>query len=220
MNREEFVTASRVWLGLSLFPSPPNAVRCTCDLVLDKFGDHLLGCGRRALRTKRHNSLRDIVFHHLLSDDSGCKLEQGCSTFNYKKPGDIFHPDFLDGLPAYFDITVRNSLLPQFITVAATCPGAAADAGEKEKDKKHNDDVTHAGALFYPLVVESLGFWSAHSLEMLKIIAKRAALHNNITVSQSVCNLHEQLSVCLWKNNARLILDRQSLEGSGTDCTC
>ena len=164
--------------------------------------------------------MRDIVFHHLLSDDSGCKLEQGCSTFNYKKPGDIFHPDFLDGLPAYFDITVSNSLLPQFITVAATCPGAAADAGEKEKDKKHNDDVTHAGALFYPLVVESLGFWSAHSLETLKIIAKRAALHNNIAVSQSVCNLHEQLSVCLWKTNARLILDRQSLEGSGTDCTC
>ena len=61
------------------------------------------------------------------------------------------HPDFLDGLPAYFDITVRNSLLPQFITVAATCPGAAADSGEREKD----DDVTHAGALFYPLVVES-----------------------------------------------------------------
>ena len=117
-------------------------------------------------------------------------------------------------------ITVRNSLLPQFITVAATCPGAAADAGEREKDKKHSDDVTHAGALFYPLVVESLGFWSAHSLEMLKIITKRAALHNNITVSQSVCNLHEQLSVCLWKNNARLILDRQSLEGSDTDCTC
>ena len=128
----------RVWLGLSLFPSPPNAVRCICDLVLDKFGDHLLGCGRRALRTnlKRHNSLRDMVFH-LLSDDSGCKLEQGCSAFNYKKPGDIFHPGFLDGLPAYFDITV-------YATVAATCPGAAADAGEREKDKKHNDDVTHA----------------------------------------------------------------------------
>ena len=53
----------------------------------------------------------------------------------------------------------------------------------------------------------------------IHIIAKRAALHNNITVSQSVCNLHEQLSVCLWKNNARLILDRQSLEGSGSDCT-
>ena len=74
------------------------------------------------------------------------------------------------------------------------------------KDKKHSDDVTYAGALFYPLVVESLGFRSAHSLETLKIIAKRAALYNNITVSQSVCNN----CLCLWKNNARLILDRQS----------
>ena len=91
---------------------------------------------------------------------------------------------------------------------------------EREKDKKHNNDVTYARAFLYPLVVESLGFWSAHSLEMLKIIAKRATLHNNITVSQSVCNLHEQLSVCLWKNNARLILDCQSLEGSGSDSTC
>ena len=85
------------------------------------------------LYVQRDNSLRDIVFHHLLSDVSSCKLEQGCSAFNYKKPGDIFHPDFLDGLPAYFDITVHNSLLPQFINVAATYPGAAADAGERKR---------------------------------------------------------------------------------------
>ena len=61
MNREEFVTASRVWLGLSLLPSPPNAVQCICDLVLDKFGDHLLGCGRRALRTKRQLFERNSI---------------------------------------------------------------------------------------------------------------------------------------------------------------
>ena len=76
--------------------------------------------------------------------------------------------------------------------------------GEREKDKKHKDDVTHAGALFYPLVVESLGFWSAHSLETLKIIVKRAALHNNI--SQSVSR------VAISTNNCPSVCGRTMLD--------
>ena len=216
MNREEFVISSRVWLGLSIFPSPPNAIRCTCGRVLDNFGDHLLGCGRRALRTMRHNALRDVIYHHL-SDNNGCKLEQICGSSNYKRPGDIYHPDYLDGVPAYFDVTVRNSLLPQFVSLAATNPGAAAEAGEKEKDSKHDDEVTRVGAVFYPLVIESLGLWYPQSLEILKIIARREALQSNISISQSVCKFHEQLSVCLWKYNSRIILDRLSLDN---DVSC
>ena len=100
------------------------------------------------------------------------------------------------------------------ISSAASQPGAAAEAGERDKDGKHNDDVTNAGSMFYPLVLETLGFWSPHSMETLKIIAKRAASYNNITFSQAVCNLHEQLSITLWKFNARMILDRLSLDGS------
>ena len=105
-------------------------------------------------------------------------------------------------------------MLPQFISPAASQPGAAAEAGGKEKDGKHNDDVTKAGSMFYPLVLETLGFWSPHSLKTLKIIAKRAAIYNSITSSQAVCNLHEQLSVTLWKFNARMLLDRLILEGN------
>ena len=83
MTKQECVTACKVWLGLPLFPPPCRGIRCICGNVLDEFGDHLLGCGRRALRTKRHNALRDIIFHHVLSDNSDCKLEQGCSSSNY-----------------------------------------------------------------------------------------------------------------------------------------
>ena len=60
--------------------------------------------------------------------------------------------------------------------------------------------------------METLGLWSRQSLETLKVIAKRAAYHRNITTSQSVCQLHKQLSVCLWKFNARLVLDRLCLD--------
>ena len=67
MSREEFVTGIRVYLGLQLFPSPPNVVRCSCGHILDVYGDHLLGCGNKGLRIKRHNALRDVIFHYLLS---------------------------------------------------------------------------------------------------------------------------------------------------------
>ena len=116
------------------------------------------------------------------------------------------------GRSAFFDITVRNSLLPRFIAIAATHPGQAADAEEREKDLKHDDDVSQAGSQFFPLAVETLGLWSFQSLETLKVIAKRAAYHRNIATGQSVCQIHEQLSVCLWKFNARLVFDRLYLD--------
>ena len=120
-------------------------------------------------------------------------------------------PQFLDGTPAYFDVTVRNSLLPQFVSIAATKPGAAAEAGEREKDGKHYDDVTRTGTMFFPLAVESLGLWSPSSLEILKTIARRAALTSQMIITQLVCCLHQQLSICLWRHNSRLLLDKLSL---------
>ena len=44
-----------------------------------------------------------------------------------------------------------------FIAIAATHPGQAADAGEREKDLKHDDDVSQARSQFFPLAVETLG---------------------------------------------------------------
>ena len=44
MSRHEFTVALRLRLGIPLFPSHPNAVRCPCGQLIDKFGDHLLCC--------------------------------------------------------------------------------------------------------------------------------------------------------------------------------
>ena len=157
MTREEFTTASKIWLGLPFFSSQNYNLRCIFGHVLDKYLDHLLRCGKRSLLTKRHNALRELLFQYPISDNSDCKIEQGCSLNNYKKPGDLFHSDFLDGRSAFFDITVGKSLLPRFIAIAATHPGQAADAGEREKNLKHDDDVLQAGSQFFSLAVDSLG---------------------------------------------------------------
>ena len=110
-------------------------------------------------------------------------------------------------------MTVQNSLQPSYLVQAATCPGAAAAAGEIEKDQWHDAMVSNTGGIFHPLVVESLGLWTLNSLQVLKIIARRASFLNNAGISRSVCNLHQQLSVKLWLYNAKMVLCRIALDG-------
>ena len=137
MQKQDFITSVRIWLGIPIFPSHPNAQRCVCGHVLDTFGDHGLSCGIGPTRTKRHDSLRDILWHALLTDNSDVKKEQRTGGQDSShRPGDIYHPDFINGKPAFFDITVRNSLQPRYVVSSATSAGTAALAGEAEKDEE------------------------------------------------------------------------------------
>ena len=196
----------RIWLGIPIFPSHPNAQRCVCGHVLDTFGDHALSCGSGPTRTKRHDSLRDILWHALLTDNSDVKKEQRTGGQDSShRPGDIYHPDFINGKPAFFDITVRNSLQPRYVVSSATSAGTAALAGEAEKDERHEEDVVSSGGLFFPLAVETLGYWTPSSLKTLKTIASKTTSCNTTSLSQAFSNLMQQLSVKLWVYNARLV---------------
>ena len=91
MSSKEFSVALRVWLGIPIFNLPSDAKRCTCGAIIDKFGDHLLGCNQEQnLRMKRHNALCEVVFNALLVDDSRCRREMRCSSTSNSRPGDIF----------------------------------------------------------------------------------------------------------------------------------
>ena len=50
---------------------------------------------------KRHNALCDIMWHALLSDSKSSRREQNGSANHQSRPGDIYHPDFLNGNPAF-----------------------------------------------------------------------------------------------------------------------
>ena len=65
--------------------------------------------------------------------------------------GIFIPPDFLEGRPAYFDVSVRNTFLPQYIV------NLLPMQEDGEKDDKYGSDVSATSGLFYPLVVESLG---------------------------------------------------------------
>ena len=175
MSRQEFTLSLSMWLGRHIFPHP---VRCVCGQTIDNYGDHVLGCGHGPLRIKCHDALSEVVWHTLLMDNKGALREQRCGTNNNNHPGDVFHPDFSFGKPGYFDVSVRNSFQSQFLSRASEHPGAAGEAGELDKDDKHEKDVTATGGLFFPLIVETFGIWTPNSLRTLKIIASKAASIN------------------------------------------
>ena len=137
-------------------------------------------------------------------DDKGAAREQHCGNSN-NRPGYVYHPDFALGTSAYFDVSVRCSLQLQFLSKTAVQAGAAGEAGEIEKDSKHEEDVLSAGGLFFPQVVESLGLWTPSSLHTLRTIASRASSVNGIPLGLAVRNLLQQLSTRLWAYNARML---------------
>ncbi len=151
---------------------------------------------------------------HKNTRNGNCHKEQRCNTDTCARPDDIFHSDFEQGCTTYFDVTVRNTMQPSYVTQTAYRAGNAAAAGEREKDQRHEANVTSTGSIFHPLMCESLGLWSPHSLEVLKTIARRLSFKRNLTVSQAVRDIHEQLSMKLWLYNAQMIWHRLAL-----DCT-
>ena len=185
MSWEEFLIVLRLCLGIAVFPSSPSLVWCLCGQIIDKFGDHILGCSSGQLRSKRHSAMCDVLYQNLLVDNAGACREQRCSSESSDRPGGVFHPDFLQG-KAYFDISVRNSFSSQFLISCAADAGSAAVAGEIQKVLCYDLEVTVAGGIFYPMIVETFGTWTSYSLEIIKIIARRTSLLN-ITVEQTHC---------------------------------
>ena len=184
-----------------LFPDPPDSLRCLCGSIIDPHGDHLLGCGYDLALNRRHNALCDIIWHALLIDNKAARREQTCSGSSRARPGDIFHPDFADGRPAFFDVTVRDTVQAKYVCEAAEMAGAATMAGEMEKDYKHEDLVLKYGGQFLPLAVESFSFWTPASLQTLRTsAAKLYTTYNGIGLQQAFSDLLQQLSVRLWQH--------------------
>ena len=107
MSGQEFVFSLWYWLGIPLFTST-DPIRCSCGSVVDRFGDHLLGCGHGPMRIRRHDALCDIVFHALLQDNSGCKREQPVVAPVWIALVMFFIQTFC--MVSLLDVTVRNPL--------------------------------------------------------------------------------------------------------------
>ena len=106
-------------------------------------------------------------------------------------PGDVYHPDFHCGHAAYFDLSVRSTTQPSYISSASSCAGVAAAAGELAKDQRHQDAVEEAGCDFIPLVVETFGVWSPFAFRTLQTIADRTTTRSGTSTRLARKNLFQ-----------------------------
>ena len=72
-----------------------------------------------------HDALVTVLHHALLQDHPGVLWEQGIASSDHSHPGDIYHPDFSLGHPAYFGL--YHSAFA-FLRSAASKAGVAAAA--------------------------------------------------------------------------------------------
>ena len=154
------------------------------------------------------------IFCSKLSFKITLKLKENSTFFcsSATCPGDIFYPDFADGKPTYFDISVRNSLLPQFLSRVSFTAGIASSVGKMHRDAKYNYySVSCSGCAFFPLVVKTLGIWTDSSISLLRRITVRTTLCSDVSQAQAFHNLLQQLSVKLWSYNAKMLLRHISL---------
>ena len=103
-------------------------------------------------------------------------------------------------------------------TMVATCwssassqAGVAAAIGEIAKDNQYQDIVNDNGGDFIPLVCETFGVWSPYTLSILGSIADRTTVRNGLPRKFARRQLLQQLSVALWRYNAKMILRQYSL---------
>ena len=106
----------------------------------------------------------------------------------------------------YFDLSVRCTTQPAFISSAASQAGVAAAAGEEAKG-----NVTDDGGDFILLVCESFGVWSPFVLSTLFTTADRTTVKNGLSQKLARRQLLQRLSVTLWKYNAKMVLRHYAL---------
>ena len=104
-----------------------------------------------------------------------------------------------------------HPLQDSLLVLSAAAAGVAAEHGEADKDYHYEAVVRAAGGIFVPLAVASLGLWSPHSLGVLRNIALRTTSKSGAPSTLAFCHLLEQLSVCLWRYNSRMLLHHLSL---------
>ena len=201
-----------------------------CDGVIDIYGDHCLVWAGGGDRTKRHNTLRNHVFHWSCSAGLNPELEkpgllqprplQGPLPENgvpagsdLRRPADVFLPRWRAGPPAALDFAVTSGLRPDMVQNSIQNATTAATTYEAFKCS-HNQtelDCQSAGISFIPMVVEAdSGCWGPSAARVFSELAKRKACVSGEFRNTTLMHLYQNLGISLHRENARAILRRMA----------
>ena len=200
-----------------------------CDEVVDKHGDHCLTCTCGGDRTKRHNLIRNEVFHFCSSSGlnpelerpgllqprplAGSRHEDGSKRdpTNGRRPADVYLPRWRRGAPAALDFAVTSGLRSDIVSRSAVDGSIATKLYEEYKRSHLNTEAScqEEGILFIPVVCEADGGgWGPSAHKVWSELAKHKALASGEQDSTIVSRLLQSLGLILHRENARSILRR------------
>ena len=222
-------------LKAHLGPGSSRDVECPCcDGMLDGYGDHALVCCAGGDRTRRHNLLRNMVFHAaeaanlrpelekpgLLPQrpmlgstyDNGSAFSEQDSRPGARRPADVYIPRWRLGPPAAWDFAVTSGLRLGLHADAAITDGITS----RYEDVKCSHQDTRAecpaqGITFLPMVVEAVGGgWGKMARCVWSELAKNSALAIGELETTSTCAImpQQRLSMVLQREIARACLRR------------
>ena len=233
LDVEQGLFVAMIWRWLRL-PFADEETYCPqCGGILDIHGDHALVCPCGGDRTRRHNLLRNLVFHVARSAGLQPELERPgllpprplCSgapedgskdtsqESSSRRPADIYIPRWRLGPSCAWDFAVTSGLRPDMVAASSRDCGAACRSYEDHK-RGYLDthrQCTQQGLGFVPLVVEAVGGgWGKEARKIWSELAKSMALAQGELTSNSECgaSLVQRLSIMLHKENARAVLRR------------
>lgn len=228
-----FIGMLQRWLRI---PFAEHDMECPCcDGVLDRFGDHALTCCGGGDRTRRHNLLRNMVFHAAASANLhpelerpgllpqrphfGLSYENGSSVCDHdgsassRRPADVYVPRWRAGPPAAWDFAVTSGLRLDSLSDSVQDPERVTTKYEDFKCS-HLDTKTECqgqGLSFIPMVMEAVGGgWGKQARCVWSELAKTSALATGELETDSACAimLRQRLSMTLHRENARACLRR------------
>ena len=222
-----YKTMIQRWLRQPLYESE---FHCPfCDDVVDRYGDHCLICSCGGDRTKRHNLLRNEVFHLCNSAGLNPELEhQGLlqprplagvaqesgadrDPNALRRPADIYLPRWRRGIPAALDLAVTSGLRSDVVTKSAKDGTAAVKAYKTLKISYLETENTcqEEGITFIPIICEADGCgWGPAAHTVWSELAKNKSALTGEQYSITVSHLLQSLGIILHKENARAILRR------------
>ena len=224
------------WLRVPFYDS---AFHCSyCDEVIDRYGDHCLTCAVGGDRTKRHNLIRNEVYHQCESaglnpelerpgllqprPTIGATQESGVSrdSDENRRPADVYLPKWRRGIPAALDFAVTSGLRSDLVDKSAKDGSAATTNYEDFKRSHLNTEAKcrEEGINFIPMICEADGGgWGPAAHKVWSELAKQKAIIAGEQVSTVVSQVLQSLGLILHRENARAIL-RRSPRSLGRDC--
>lgn len=211
LQPREFSTAVCLWLGLPVYPSEMDRCCPECKQVaLDPLGHHSLSCSATSDRASRHDTLRDeIACTCRRAALSAVKEQQHLISGSRARPGDVTIANWQHGRTCAFDVTVWSCVLDTHVRAgAAQRRGYTAQQAELHKDSRALQTCLDAGLDFTPLAVEVFGGWGQAALKTFNTLAGMLSQRTGRSKSEEVTYLYQRLSICLMRDNVRMIQQR------------